>query len=385
MNMSVKDAAKSGNAEIVRVNVKPEGYDILIGDGILEKAGSVIGEMFADARAVIVTDETVDGLHGERLRESLGKAGVGNETIALKPGEESKRAETLMETVEAILAGAFERRDVLIAFGGGVVGDLGGFAAAIARRGMGLVQMPTSLLAQVDSAVGGKTGINSPKSGKNLIGAFYQPAVVLSDTGLLETLPEREMRAGYAEIVKYALIDKPLFFDWLEENGEAVMGKNGGERRKAIALACEAKAEIVGKDEFERGERALLNLGHTFGHALEASMGYEKRKLIHGEAVAIGMVLAHRFSEKSGLCAAADCERIEAHLRRVGLPVSPGDIDGAEFCADEIMEKMAQDKKVSKGELTFILSRGLGKAFIARDIDADSVREFLSGQLEGAR
>jgi 3-dehydroquinate synthase len=277
--------------------------------------------------------------------------------------------------VDAVLAARLERGDAVIAFGGGVIGDLSGFAAGIVRRGMNFVQMPTSLLAQVDSSVGGKTGINSAR-GKNLIGVFHQPKLVLADTAVLDTLPVREFRAGYAEVAKYGLIDRPDFFAWLEKNWQEVFS-GGPARIEAIAQSCRAKADVVARDEFETGDRALLNLGHTFGHALEAAVAYDGARLVHGEGVAIGMALAHRFSARLNLATPDDAARVEAHLKAVGLPWRMADVPGGLPDAETLLSFIAQDKKVSRGALTFILTRGIGQSFIARDVPVSEVLALL--------
>jgi 3-dehydroquinate synthase len=328
---------------------------------------------------LVVADERVAGLHGERLRLSLDAAGIPSSMLLLPPGETTKSFEHLMQVVDRILEERLERGDAVVALGGGVVGDLAGFAAGIARRGMKLIQVPTSLLAQVDSSVGGKTGINSPR-GKNLVGVFHQPALVLADTAILDSLSPREFAAGYAEVVKYGLIDRPDFFDWLGANREAIF--TGGDARvEAIATSCRAKAEVVAGDEREDGNRALLNLGHTFGHALESCARYDPARLVHGEAVAIGMALAHRFSASVGLCPVADAEAVSAHLETAGLPTAIHAIPGPAFAVDELMGKIAQDKKVVRSKLTFILTHGIGRAFVAADVDAEAVRRFLTAEL----
>ena len=362
--------------ETVRVDLAERSYDILIGDGLLAEAGARIHNLFPQARIVIVTDDNVNAAHGDALRASLDSAGFDHHTIAVKAGEPSKSADILNEVVEGVLGTGLERNDVLIAFGGGVIGDLAGFAAGIVRRGMPFVQIPTSLLAQVDSSVGGKTGINSPH-GKNLIGLFNQPALVLADTAVLDTLPERELRAGYAEIAKYGLIDQPDFFAWLETNYEQVFA-GGHARRHAVATSCRAKAAVVAADETEQGQRALLNLGHTFGHALEAFVRYDASRLVHGEAVAIGMVLAHRFSSKLNHCGPEAAERVSRHLKAAGLPTSVGQIPDTQFTVDRLMQAIAQDKKVKRGALTFILTHGIGQSFVANDVAPSLVQEFLT-------
>lgn len=366
---------------IVPVDLAGRGYDIVIGDGLLQEAGNRILELFPDSRAVIVSDRTVDALHGSTLRESLNRAGIQHSTLTVPPGERSKSYQQLQTVCEGILAADMERGDVLIALGGGVVGDLAGFAAGIVRRGMPFVQVPTSLLAQVDSSVGGKTGINSTQ-GKNLIGLFNQPALVLVDTATFETLPQRERRAGYAEIAKYGLIDRPDLFAWLEENSTDVLA-GGDALVYAISASCEAKAAVVMADEREQGRRALLNLGHTFGHALEAAVGYDSERLVHGEGVAIGMVLAFEFSNRLNHCGPEAAGRVRSHLRSVGLPVEVRDVPGERLSLDTLMSAIAQDKKVRRGALTFILAQGIGEAFVAHDVPASEVERFLSAKLSG--
>ncbi len=368
------------SAQRVRVELGERSYDILIGPNLLERAGTEIAWRLPGARTLIVSDETVAGLHAEALLASLNEAGIASSLLTLPPGETTKSFVHLTAVVDRILEERLERGDAVVAFGGGVIGDLTGFAAGIARRGMHLVQVPTSLLAQVDSSVGGKTGINSPR-GKNLVGVFHQPALVLADTDVLDTLVQREFRAGYAEVVKYGLIDRPDFFEWLEANRQAIFA-GGAERVEAIAASCRAKAEIVAGDEREDGNRALLNLGHTFGHALESAVRYDPARLVHGEGVSIGMALAHRFSRELGLCSGQDAGRVEAHLRAAGLPTRIDEIPGEPFTVDGLMDKIAQDKKVSRGSLTFILTRGIGQAFISRDVSRESVRDFLAAELK---
>jgi len=362
----------------VPVELGSRSYDILIGAGLIGEAGKLIAERLPKARAAIVTDATVAGLHLPPLADSLERAGIAATPIVVPPGESSKSFATLETVVDGVLAARLERGDVVVALGGGVVGDLAGFAASIVRRGMNFVQVPTTLLAQVDSSVGGKTGINSPR-GKNLVGAFHQPRLVLADTGALDTLSPRHFRAGYAEVVKYGLIDDAPFFTWLEANRPAVFA-GGAARTEAIAVSCRAKARVVAADETEAGQRALLNLGHTFGHALEAATGYSDR-LVHGEAIAIGMVLAFAFSARLGLCAPEDGARVEAHFRDAGLPTRLAEVPGGLPDADALLALIAQDKKVARGRLTFILARGIGEAFIAHDVDPGEVRGFLAETL----
>jgi 3-dehydroquinate synthase len=347
----VADAAPargtSGTAETVRVALGDRSYDILIGRGVVEQAGARIAGLGARA-AAIVTDDNVARLHGDALGRNLAEAGVRSELITVPPGEGSKSYATLARVCDTILSHRIERGDIVVALGGGVVGDLAGFAAAIVRRGMRFVQIPTSLLAQVDSSVGGKTGINSVH-GKNLVGAFHQPDLVLADTALLDTLPLREQKAGYAETVKYGLIDSPAFFAWCCENWRGVL-QGGRERDHAVAVACRAKAAIVARDERELGDRALLNLGHTFAHALERITAYDSTRLIHGEAVALGMAMAFRFSASLGVCPRAEADAVASHLVDVGLPTKLSDIPGdAIGPADALLDAMAQDKKVVGG------------------------------------
>ncbi|RWC30409.1 3-dehydroquinate synthase [Mesorhizobium sp.] len=369
----------------VEVGLGDRAYDILIGSGLILRAGSEISRRLPGTRAAVVTDVNVAAAHLETLKAGLEKGGIQPAVITLPAGEKTKSFAHLEEVVDGVLAARLERGDVVIALGGGVIGDLAGFAAGIVRRGMNFVQIPTSLLAQVDSSVGGKTGINSAR-GKNLVGVFHQPKLVLADTEVLDTLPIREFRAGYAELAKYGLIDRPDFFAWLEENWGKVFA-GGPERAEAIAEACRAKADVVARDEFETGDRALLNLGHTFGHALEAATQYDSARLVHGEGVAIGMALAYRFSSRLNLASPDDAARVEAHLRAVGLPWCMADIPGELPVAEALLAFITQDKKVSRGALTFILTRGIGQAFIARDVPASEILSFLRdnhpGQQEG--
>ena len=361
-------------AHSVHVALGERAYDILIGDRLIDTAGSVLAERFPGRRFGIVTDTNVAAAHLPRLRDSLEGAGITASEIILPAGEATKSWTFLGQAVEGLLAARLERGDLVIAFGGGVIGDLAGFAAAIVRRGMDFVQMPTSLLAQVDSSVGGKTGINSPH-GKNLIGAFHQPRLVLADLSSLDTLPPRQFAAGYAEVVKYGLIDDEAFFFWLEANRAEIFA-GGPARGEAIARCCAHKARVVIEDELETGVRALLNLGHTFGHALEKVTGYGDR-LLHGEGVAIGMVLAHAFSARLGLAPSQDTGRVIAHLQSAGLPTRLADIAGELGSTEALMAAIAQDKKVSRGALTFILTRGIGHAFIEKGVDPQVVSSFL--------
>jgi shikimate kinase / 3-dehydroquinate synthase len=372
--------AAAAPVETVDVALGDRAYKILIGDGLLAGAGEEIAKFAPGARAAIVTDENVAKLHLQTLTDSLERAGLKPSTIVLPPGESTKSYAQFERVSDGLIAAHIERRDLVIAFGGGVIGDLAGFCAATLRRGVRYVQIPTSLLAQVDSSVGGKTAINSPL-GKNLIGAFYQPSLVLADQTALNTLSEREFRAGYAEVVKYGLIDDRPFFEWLESKWREVFA-GGPARRRAIAICCAAKARVVASDETEQGARALLNLGHTFGHAFEALTHYDSAKLVHGEGVAVGMACAFRFSRDLGLASGQDATRVEQHLRAVGLPTEIRQIPGLEPDPEAILAAMRQDKKVERGRLTFILARGIGESFIAKDVPEDDVRAFLLRDLQ---
>jgi 3-dehydroquinate synthase len=329
---------------------------------------------------VIVTDENVAGLHLATLQDSLERSGIEHASIVLPPGETTKSYEKFQYLCDALLENEVERNDVIIAFGGGVIGDLAGFAAAVLRRGVNFVQIPTSLLAQVDSSVGGKTGINS-RHGKNLVGAFHQPLAVIADIALLDTLPKRELAAGYAEVAKYGLLGDIKFFEWLEENAKALFSGDGQVRIKAISKSCEAKADTVARDEKEHGVRALLNLGHTFGHALEGATGYSQR-LLHGEGVSIGTVLAYRFSERSGLIAKGCAKRVEAHFASVGLPTTLSDIPGELPDAETLVAFMRQDKKAAGGKLVFILARQIGDTFVAKDVAESDILSFMREELQ---
>ncbi len=380
-SLSSAPPAGSGNSTVVPVELGERGYDIHIGPDLLEHADCLIGPLLTRPFTVIVTDENVAGSHLSHLQDRLTNAGITAETIVLPAGERTKSFAMLEKLTDRLLALQVERGDTIIAFGGGVIGDLAGFAAAILRRGIGFIQIPTSLLAQVDSSVGGKTGISTPR-GKNLIGAFHQPRLVLADTATLDTLPLRQLRAGYGEVVKYGALGDAAFFSWLEEHGPALLRRDHDALREAVARCCRAKAAIVARDERESGERALLNLGHTFGHALEAETGYGDR-LLHGEAVAIGMIQAFDYSRALGLCAAEDAQRLRRHLVASGLPadVSALGLESGKETAERLLEHIRQDKKVQSGRLTFVLAHGIGKAFISRDIDAEHLLEFLQQQL----
>ncbi|MBL0371601.1 3-dehydroquinate synthase [Rhizobium sp. KVB221] len=363
------------NQKTVHVDLGDRSYDILIGPGLIAKAGREIVSRLKGRKVAVITDEHVAPHYLQPLAQSLEEQGIAIHPLTLPAGEKTKSFGHLISVTDHILASKIERNDAVIALGGGVIGDLTGFAAGIARRGTRFIQIPTSLLAQVDSSVGGKTGINSPH-GKNLIGVFHQPDLVLADTDVLNTLSEREFRAGYAEVAKYGLIDKPDFFEWLERNWRDVFS-GGPSRIEAIAISCQAKADVVAKDERENGLRALLNLGHTFGHALEAATQYDSSRLVHGEGVAIGMALAHQFSARMNLASPDLARRVEKHLIDVGLPISMGQIPGELPPAEVLMEAITQDKKVKGGKLTFILTRGLGQSFVADDVPASEVLSFL--------
>ncbi len=366
----------------VRVELADRSYDIVIGEDLLPGAGPYLAPVLARPRVVVVTDDTVGPLHLAPLQASLRDAGIQNDAIIVPAGESSKNFAQLQSLLDRLLELRIERRDTILALGGGVVGDLAGFAAAILRRGVDFIQLPTTLLAQVDSSVGGKTAINAAQ-GKNLIGAFYQPRLVLADVTALSSLPEREFRAGYGEVVKYGLIDDFAFFQWLEENGGQVLAGAPGALRHAVAVCCRAKAAIVGRDERESGDRALLNLGHTFAHALEAEAGYDGR-VLHGEAVSVGLAMAFTLSTRLGLCPSQETERILRHLSAVGLPTGVAQIGLSGLTADVMMDHMRQDKKVTDGRLTFVLARGIGQAFITNDVAEVAVREMLQAALEPA-
>jgi 3-dehydroquinate synthase len=363
----------------VAVELGQRTYDVLIGPGLLADAGRHIASRLKKAKCGIVTDENVARCHLPTLEASLKAEGRHAGSIVLPAGERTKSFRELAPLCEKLLEMGLERGDLVVAFGGGVIGDLAGFAAGILRRGVRFVQIPTTLLAQVDSSVGGKTGINTPQ-GKNLVGVFHQPSLVLADTSVLKTLPAREMRAGYAEVAKYGLLGDANFFAWLEKNWKAVFDHDTPALTHAIETSVKAKAAIVARDEHETGDRALLNLGHTFGHALEAWTGYSDR-LLHGEGVAIGMCLAFRISEELGLTARGTAARVTDHIRAVGLPAWIGDIPGGKADPDELLGLMGQDKKVRDGKLTYILARGIGDAFITREVEPGRVRAFLAAQI----
>jgi shikimate kinase/3-dehydroquinate synthase len=362
----------------VTVRLGARSYRIAIGPGLLDRAGALAVPAMPRRRAVVIADQAVHALHGARFEAALSAVGIEGRTILVPPGEGSKGFPMLTEVVGRMLAGGIDRKTTVFALGGGVIGDLAGFAAAIALRGIPFIQVPTTLLAQVDSSVGGKTGINT-EHGKNLVGAFHQPRLVICDTATLATLPPRELRAGYAEVVKYGLIDDPEFFAWCEAHGAALLAGDADLRAEAVRRACLAKARVVEDDEREEkaeGGRALLNLGHTFAHALEAEAGYDGRILLHGEAVGIGLALAFRFSARLGLCEAEDAERVSAHLAASGLASSLAETN-RRWSAERLIGHMRKDKKAETGSLTFILVRGIGQAFVSRDVAEEELRAFL--------
>ena len=367
--------------QTVSVALPGRAYDIHIGPGLVEQAGDLLTPLLRRNRVAIVTDAHVAALHLAGLTSGLAKAGITAVTLILPPGEATKGWVQFERVVEWLLAERIERGDLVIAFGGGVIGDLTGFAAAVVRRGVRFAQIPTTLLAQVDSSVGGKTGINTTH-GKNLVGAFHQPVIVLADTDLLASLPPRDFLAGYGEVVKYGLLGDAGFFDWLEQHGPAMAAGDRAARVHAVTRSCQMKAEIVLRDEFEQGDRALLNLGHTFCHALEAATGYSDR-LLHGEGVAIGCALAFELSARLGLCAQEDPSRVRAHFRAMGLRTDIADIAGDLPGPVALLELMGQDKKVVNGQLRFILAHGIGRAFVTADVPRDAVLRLLSDGLQG--
>lgn len=363
----------------VNVDLGSRAYDIHIGPGLIAGAGRLIGPFLRRPKTAIITDSNLAALHLDGLTAALAGEDIAVSTIVVPAGEASKSIAELGRVCEALIDAGIERRDTIIAFGGGVVGDLAGFAAACIHRGITFVQIPTTLLAQVDSSVGGKTGINL-SHGKNLVGAFHQPALVLADTSVLDSLPDRQIRAGYAEVVKYAFIGDRQFFDWLETNGAAVLGQSGPEREHAIEQSCLSKAAIVAADERESGTRALLNLGHTFGHALEAAIGYTG-ELLHGEAVAIGTALAFDLSVRLGFAPQADADAAIAHLARAGLPTGISSLSNRLPKARDLVRLMGNDKKVVGGAKTLVLLRGLGEAFLTHDVSDKVLEDFLAYKL----
>lgn len=370
--MTHPDCIDPDGIETVRVDLPGRAYDILIGIGLLPQVGEQITPFLHRKRVTIVTERTVAGLHLQALTDALSGAGIECRTMILDPGEATKNWTDLGRVVEWLLTEKVERNDVVIAFGGGVIGDLVGFAAAILRRGVRFVQIPTSLLAQVDSSVGGKTGINT-SHGKNLIGAFHQPILVMADIGLLASMPKRDLLAGYGEVVKYGLLGDAAFFEWLETAGPDLAAGDTAALMRAVRRSCEMKAEIVMRDETEQGDRALLNLGHTFCHALEAATGYDGARLLHGEGVAIGCAMAFELSARLGLCSQEEPSRVRAHLRDMGMKTDLSDIPGELPDAEALLDLMGQDKKVVDGTLKFILARGIGQAFVTSEVPKEAV------------
>lgn len=370
------------NRETVALELGPRSYDIVIEAGLLDNIGPALTPLLKNRRVFVVTEETVMHHQGTRLKKALESDNIDSHFFTLSAGEATKSFTNLENLVSDLLNSGIERNDVIVAFGGGVIGDLAGFAASVVLRGVGFIQVPTTLLAQVDSSVGGKTGINTPE-GKNLAGAFYQPSGVFIDTDTLQTLRRRELLAGYAEVVKYGVIDDPAFFDWLEEHGQTLVAlENSPEveviRTNAIAHSCRAKARVVAEDELETGKRALLNLGHTFGHALEAECGYGDQ-LLHGEAVAIGMVMALETSARIGLASHDECSRLTRHLQSVGLRTAASEVDMATD-AERLLGHMHKDKKVEAGTIGFVLG-GIGTAAVHRGVDLEIVRSVLHDSL----
>jgi 3-dehydroquinate synthase len=362
-------------SERVLVTLGDRSYEIHIGHGLIAGAGPLLAPL-ARGPVPVVTDETVARLHLDPLLASLRASGIDAKPVVVPAGEGNKSFGGLERLTSALLHTGVDRGGLIVALGGGVVGDLTGFAAGVLKRGIDFAQIPTTLLAQVDSSVGGKTAINTSE-GKNLVGVFHQPRVVIADTTALATLPRREMLAGYAEVAKYGALGDAQFFEWLEANGTKALSGDAAAIIKAVAHSCRMKADIVARDERETGDRALLNFGHTFGHALEAATGYSDR-LLHGEGVAIGMVLAFRLSVQLGLASGQDADRFATHLKSVGLPTTISDIPGARSAPDVLLAHMSHDKKAKDGKLTFILARGIGRAFVTRDVSIDAVRAVLA-------
>jgi 3-dehydroquinate synthase len=361
--------------EILRVDLGERSYDIIVGERLLPQAASYIAPLLKNKNVIIISDETVAKLYLHRLTHALEEGGIRYRCAIVKPGENTKSLSAFSELIETLLEQKPDRNTTLVALGGGVVGDITGFAASILLRGVNFIQIPTTLLAQVDSSVGGKTGINS-SFGKNLIGSFHQPELVLADVSTLASLPKRELLAGYAETLKYGLINDKAFFEWLEKNGAALLGGNTELMTKAIVTSCTSKASIVAADEKEGGVRALLNFGHTFAHALEAETGYGDT-LLHGEAVAIGMIMAFTLSVAMGLCPKADLDRVQAHYEATGLPASPAAVQPG-WDVERLMEHFTRDKKVKDGKMTFVLTRGIGKAFVTQEVNDKSLRDILA-------
>ena len=376
---SVAQSAPPESVARERVGLGARAYDVLIGPGLIADAGRLIAPFAPRGRVAVITDENVAAAHGDALRAGLASGDLGAEMLALPAGEATKSMARLEQVLGWLLDLRLGRDDLVVALGGGVIGDLAGFAAAVLKRGVDFVQIPTSLLAQVDSSVGGKTGVNAAQ-GKNLIGAFHQPRLVLADIGALDTLSAREFLAGYGEVLKYGLLGDAAFFQWLEANGPAMARGDRAARAHAIRRSVRMKADIVARDEFETGERALLNLGHTFGHALETATGYGAR-LLHGEGVAVGMALAFDLSMRLGLCPQEAPGRVRAHLRAMGMKATLADIDGPLPDADALLALMAQDKKARDGRIAFVLADDIGQARLMRDVDPAPVRALLAEAL----
>ncbi len=377
--MKLSAGQTPARASELTVNLGPRSYDIQVGEGLLAAAGRLLAPVLAQPRVVVVSDDTVAPLYLPALEAALTEAAIVHTSVVLAAGEPTKDFSHLQELTEKLLAARIERGTTIVALGGGVVGDIAGFAAAITLRGLPFVQIPTTLLAQVDSSIGGKTGINTG-AGKNLIGAFHQPRRVLTDVVTLETLPRRQLLAGYAEVVKYALINDAEFFAWLEDNAARLLSGDAAARRHAVLTCCAAKASIVAADEREAGKRALLNLGHTFAHALEAQIGYDEA-LLHGEAVAIGLVLAFHLSARLDLCSSGDAKRVRRHLAAAGLSVDIQKLADTSWSADDLIVHMERDKKVKNGKLTVVLAHGIGQSFISREVNRDEVGAFLKDVL----
>ncbi|WP_343565421.1 3-dehydroquinate synthase [Kiloniella sp. b19] len=373
-------SSASGTPRSLRVELGERSYDILIGKGLIEQSGTLIKPFLNQDRVFVVTDENVASLHLDALRKSLEAQGLQVLSITLPFGESTKSFAQLERIIDWLLEHRVDRKSTLLAFGGGVIGDLAGFAAASVMRGIDFIQIPTTLLSQVDSSVGGKTGINTPR-GKNLVGAFHQPRLVLADTTVLQTLPRRELLAGYAEVAKYGLIRDAAFFSWLEDHATALLDGDEEALSEAILESCKAKARIVAEDERESGARGLLNLGHTFGHALEAEAGYNGT-LLHGEAVSIGMVMAFDFSAQKGQIPQEDARRVRQHLEDLGLPVETGFVarqalGNKPLQPERLLDHMSRDKKVSNGQMTFVLLNALGEAYLDRSVDSTDLENFL--------
>lgn len=370
----------SPELEVVRVRLGDRSYDIVVGHGALSQLGARLTPLLKRKRVFVLTDESVARLHMDALDAALKPSGITTQVLALAPGEQSKSFANLERILDWLLGASADRSDILVAFGGGVIGDIAGLSASLMKRGMGFVQVPTTLLSQVDSSVGGKTAVNTPR-GKNMIGAFYQPRFVIADTALLATLPARELRAGYAEVLKYGLINDAAFFDWLEAHGANVLALEPDAIQHAVATSCRAKAAIVAEDETEGGVRALLNLGHTFGHAVEAANQYQP-DVLHGEAVALGMVLAFRYGAAEGITSPDAAAKVARVIAASGLPVELAKVPGGPYEATELADLMKQDKKARGGRLPLILARAIGQSYIHPDADLNSVAAFLAGQLE---